>query len=131
MIVYPDANYNSWISEDDADTYFETRLDSEPWIAAGNKEAALITAFQSIDELYMLIDPVKADNLNALKQAQCEEALHELRYNINGLSISSLTFGGLLSVKVPENQLPTTRYSRRALAILRPFLIAPSKTRTR
>jgi hypothetical protein len=34
MIVYPDDNFDSWISEDDAGTYFETRLNAETPVKA-------------------------------------------------------------------------------------------------
>jgi hypothetical protein len=42
---------NSYVSETDATTYFETRIDSENWTTAttANKEAALVTATQIID----------------------------------------------------------------------------------
>lgn len=71
MIIFPDENYNSYISEDDADTYFETRLNAEQW-ETSNKEAALIIAFQSLSELNLSIDPTESDQLTALKNAQCE-----------------------------------------------------------
>ena len=31
MIVYPTANYNSWISESDAEDYFENHLNAGSW----------------------------------------------------------------------------------------------------
>jgi len=42
---------NSYVSEADATTYFETRIDSSNWTSAttANKEAALVTATQLID----------------------------------------------------------------------------------
>lgn len=40
MIVYSDENYDSFISEDDADKYFETRLNASAWDTA-SKEPAL------------------------------------------------------------------------------------------
>ncbi len=69
MITYPDESYESWISEDDADIYFETRLNADPWDTA-HKEAALMTAFRSINELNLTIDPTDTDQLTALKEAQ-------------------------------------------------------------
>ena len=50
MIIYPTSNFESWISEDDADTYFESRLNVSAWDTA-NKEVALMTAFRSLQEL--------------------------------------------------------------------------------
>lgn len=132
MIVYPDDNYNSWIAEDDADAYFESRLNAEPWDTA-NKEAALITAFQTLAELNLTVDPTETEQLIALQEAQLEQSLHEL---INGtgdsLGISSLSLGGgLLSVKVPESKTQPPRYSKRALGILRSYLSGRSVKRTR
>ncbi|HEC61673.1 MAG TPA: hypothetical protein ENI27_05400 [bacterium] len=130
MIVYPNENYVSWISEDDADQYFETRLNAGTWDNA-NKEAALMTAFRSINELNLNVDPTETDQLTALKQAQCEQALHELKSDIDGQAISGLTLGGLLSVKMPADQTSPDRYSKRAISILRPYMVVGTVTRTR
>ena len=45
-------NTNSYVSIADADTYFETRIDSANWVAATNeiKEQALVTATALIDD---------------------------------------------------------------------------------
>jgi len=130
MIVYPDENYDSWISEDDADTYFETRLNTEAW-NIGNKEAALMTAFRSIQELDIEIDLTDADVLNALQMAQCEQALHELINTLDGPGINTLKLGGMLSVKISENQIPIDRYSMRSIAILKPYITLKTVSRTR
>ena len=145
MIVYPDENYNSWISEDDADEYFETRLNADAWDALTNKEPVLMTAFRSLAEFNLNITlddngvmssdvytDVEAETiLTALKQAQCEQALHELINDLDNPKISGLSFSGLLSVKLPANQTPPPRYSERALLILRPYIVGRTITRTR
>jgi hypothetical protein len=130
LIIYPDENYNSWISEADAEDYFEMRLNTEPWDTA-DREAALITAFRSLAEFDLTIDPTEGDQLVALKNAQCEQALHELKNDTEGLGISGLSLGGMVSVKIPANQIPPPRYSERALAILRPNITARTVKRTR
>jgi hypothetical protein len=131
MIIYPDPNFNSYISEDDADAYFETRLNADQWDTA-SKEAALITAFQSLAELELTIDPTESDQLTALKTSQCEQALYELENDPDSLGISSLNLGGgLLSVKIPESKTPPPRFSKRALSILRSYLSGRSIKRTR
>ena len=130
MIVYPDDNFDSWIDEDAAGTYFETRLNADPWDACSNREAALITAFHSLNELEITIDPTDTAQFDALQRAQCEQALHELENNPDGPGISGLSIAGLLSVKT-EQKSPPPRYSRRALSILRPYITAPSIKRTR
>jgi hypothetical protein len=131
LIVYPDTNYNSWLDDIEADEYLEDRLNADPWDAALNKEAALITAFNSLAELDLTIDPTETDQITALKQAQCEQALHELKNDLDSTGISSLSLGGLLSVKIPESNAPPSRFSERVLAILRPYLSGRSIKRTR
>lgn len=144
MIVYPNTNYDSWISEDGADIYFETRLNAERWDVA-NKEAALTTAFRSIGELNLDIlfkvdktfadsytDIEKAELLKDLQDGQCEQALHELIHDLDNPPITGLSLGGLLSVKIPDkNQGPPSRYSSRALSLLRPYILARFMTRIR
>ena len=132
MIVYPTENYNSFISVADADTYFDDRLNAGPWDGATSKEAALVTAYRSLaDELSIVIDLSDADQFQAIRQAQCEQALWELENNLSGQALSGLTLGGLLSVKIPSDKTPPARYSPRTLALLRPYLRGRSITRTR
>jgi hypothetical protein len=145
MIIYPDVNYDSWISEDLADLYLETRLNADSWFAIGNKEAALMTAFRSINELEISLefdenkilsdtyytDTQRADILNSLQIAQCEQALHELKNDLDSPNISGLSLGGLLSVKIPANQAPPPRYAERALAILKPYIRSRTVARIR
>ena len=69
--------------------------------------------------------------LDCLQRAQAEQALHELKNDLDAQAISSVSFGGLLSVKIPADQTPPPRHSERALAILRPYLVARTVTRTR
>ena len=144
FIEYPTTDYNSWISEDEADEYFESRLNADEWNTA-NTEAALITAFNSLAELDFDIefdsdkllsdtaytDSEKTEILNVLKMAQAEQALHELVHDLDSPNISGLSLGGLLSVKIPQNQTPPPRYSERCLAILRPYIVARTVSRTR
>ena len=144
LIVYPTENYNSWISGDGADEYFENRLNADEW-ATANTETALITAFSSLAELDLDIefdsdkllsdtaysDSEKAEILSDLQQAQCEQALHELKHDLDSLNISRMSLGGLLSVNFPANQDQTPRYSERCLAILRPYIMARTVARTR
>jgi hypothetical protein len=49
-------NTNSYVTIADADTYFETRIDSAEWEAADDetKEQALVTATQLIDERHWI-----------------------------------------------------------------------------
>jgi hypothetical protein len=146
VIEYPTTDYNSWLDEDEAEEYFESRLRSEEWYATStDTDATLITAFRSLQELDLNIefdsDKLISDSyysaseiaeiLSALQQAQCEQALHELKNDLDSPNISRMSLGGLLSVDMPEGQDQTPRYSERALAILRPYIKARTVARTR
>lgn len=147
LIEYPETGYNSWINESDADEYFETRLNADAWDTA-NKEAALQTAFNSLNELNLNIefkdeaegdltlssdytDVEAAKILDCLKRAQCEQCLHELKHDLDSPKITGLSLGGVLSVKLPANQETPSRHSERALSILRPYILGRTVTRTR
>lgn len=146
MIVYPEENYNSWISEDDADEYFETRLNASEWDTA-NKEVSLQTAFRSLAELSFNIyfddsniidsdiysDSEAANILKDLQQAQCEQVLYELKNDLDDKStVSAINLGGLFSAKFnKKDQQAPQRFSERTLSILRHLIQARTVTRTR
>ena len=136
LIVYPETGYNSWINEDGAEEHFESRLHTDDWLAAdaSTQAAALLMAFRSLNELefnlWWNLDKTLADRystaqkaeiLVALKQAQCEEALHLLRHDVDTMGLQAASLGGMLSFKLDPGQNPP-RHSQRALDILRPFL---------
>jgi hypothetical protein len=132
IIEYPETDYNSWVTEDEAFEYFDGRLNTEAWDTAGTKSiAALLTAFRSLKCLNITIDPTEADQLQALKESQCEQALFELTIDTDGQPINAMTLGGLLSVKMAPGNVPPSRYSKRAMQSLGPYLSAPVVTRTR
>lgn len=133
MIVYPDENYNSYVSLEDSLIYFESRLNSDDFVNANDEiqEQALQTAFRSLSELNLSVDPSQPDELTALKNAQCEQALHELKNDPDSAALSSLSLGGVLSVKIPEAKTPPPRFSKRALSILRSYLSGRTVNRTR
>ena len=137
MPVYPADDYESWISIEDADTYFESRLNSDAWINLDydpDKSIALRHAFRVLMMLPLTIDELDTINaatlLRALGQAQCEQALHELKSDLDAQSATSVSIGGLLSVKMPEKK-KWDRFSERAIAILRPWLSLPNIKRFR
>ena len=106
-------------------------INTSAWDGVTSGEAALLTAFRSLQYLNITIDPTEADQLQALKKAQCEQALHELINDTDGQPISAMTLGGLLAVKMAPGNTPPGRYSKRAMQILGPYLSAPVVTRTR
>jgi len=143
LIAYPYTAYNSFGSVEDAEWYFDSRLHSEAFQIADFdlQAAALITAFQSLAELSFSIqfnddqtlsdsytDGEKAKLLGLLTAAQCEQALHEIQNDLDGLQAISLNLSGL-AVKIPDEK--PYRYSQRALALLRPYRIAPTISRVR
>lgn len=123
ITVYPATGYDSFISLDDATAYFKTRLHSDEFLSANlpTQQAALLTAFRSINELDLTIDPTETVQIQALKDAQCEQALHELRDDLDAQNVSAAVMQG---VSVKKSELP--RYSQRAMAILRAYISAPS-----
>ena len=145
LIAYPDAGYNTWIDQDGAAEHFANRLHTDDWLAAdaATQAAALLMAFRSLNELEFNLwwkldktladrytDAQKAEILAALKQAQCEEALHLLRYDTEGVGVQAVSLGGMLSFKLDPGQNPP-RHSQRAMDILRPILKSRSVARFR
>jgi hypothetical protein len=140
MIVYPDEDYETWISEYDADQYFEYRLNSSEWDAA-EREAALVTAYRTLRELSLNIafdngiistgaytDAEGALILKDLQEAQAEQALHEIQNDLSTPQAVSLSLSGL-AIKMPDEK--PQRYSPHALSLLRPYLQAPTIRRVR
>ncbi len=145
LIVYPSAGHNSWIDLAGAQAHFTNRLHTDDWLAAeeATQAAALLMAFRSLNEfefdLWWKLDKTLADRysdaqkaelLAALKQAQCEEALHLLRHDVDTMGVQAVSLGGMLSFKLDPGQNPP-RHSQRALDILRPLLKGRSVARFR
>ena len=89
MIVYPTENYVSFVSEDTADNYFEKRLHASEWGSA-DKEAALQTAFRSLQELDIVIDLTDSEELGAIQKAQMEQALWEIKHDQKSIYIMKI-----------------------------------------
>jgi hypothetical protein len=128
MIVYPSENYDSFVSEEDAEDYFLTRLNSDEW-KTEVAENALMTAFQTLKTIDMVMDLSDTAQLNAIKQAQMEQAYHEL-VKTNTEPLESVSLGGLLSVKM-DTKKQVGIYSDRALAILKPYMRTQTINRLR
>lgn len=149
MITYPSSGYDSWISVADAEAYLATHLRVDEWDALSSdaeKEIALQTAFRSIKGLDLSITFDDDDDLisstayttteqgkilTALEGAQCEQALHELKFDVDGQAVKSVSLGGALSFTLNSGEEKPPRYSERALAILRPYLRARTLSRFR
>ena len=129
LIVYPNGNYNSWISEDAADTYFENRLHSSEW-ESSNKESALITAFRDLNQLLNLDIDLENDDspLSALKSAQCEQALYLLKNEVDSKTIDSISLTPTFFVRLGKRE---PRICPNVLTILHPYIVVRTISRIR
>ena len=78
LTVYPNDDFDSWVSYDEADSYFDGRINTDPWdrVDVIVQERALKTAFRSMSELTIdLSDLDSADD--GVKNAM-ETALKQL-----------------------------------------------------
>jgi len=130
MRVYPTASYQSWISENDADEYFEYRLKSDEWHGA-NKDAALVMAFNDLNQMINLSVNLSEDEtpLAVLKAAQCEQALHLLKTEFDSRQVDSFSMGGDLFVKLDSKREP--QIAVRAVMILSDYILMRTIERTR
>jgi hypothetical protein len=129
MIVYPETGYQTWISEDEADEFFETRINSEKWDSS-NKEAALVTAFNDINLLLNLDVNLLEDEtpLPVLKAAQAEQAYYLATSDLDNRRVESVNLGSGLYVKLGERE---PRIAANAVEILSHYLILKSVERYR
>lgn len=129
MIVYPDDNYTSWISEDEADEYFETRLNSDEWDSA-NKESAMVAAFRDLNLLLNLNIDLENDDspLPVLKSAQCEQCLYLLKNQVDSRTVESLSLTPSFFIKLGKRE---PRLSSIATAILHPYIVVRTISRIR
>lgn len=124
IIVYPEVSFDSWVSVDDANTYFENRLRSVTWESAtdANKEFALLRAYTRMSLLNLkLPTPIDDATLTKLKTAQMEQAIHELRYDLDYPS-GGVTAVDLDGVKVNWNKSQVQQYPDIVLGLLREFI---------
>jgi len=121
MIVYPSKGYQSWISEDEADSYFETRLNSLEWNKA-DREAALITAFNDLTLLLTLSIDLTLDEspLPLLKVAQAEQALYLIKNDLDSRSVESMSMGSGINVKLGDRE---PQICHKAVEILVEYLV--------
>ena len=131
LTVYPTDNYDSWISLTDANEHMLKRLHSDTWTGTLDDELimALQMAFRTMQELNIDLDYLTTGTtdqaaalLVALKRAQCEQAFYELENSEAARDVSSLGLDGLVNVKFDKGTGKVSRYSDRAVAILRDYL---------
>ena len=129
MIVYPETGYQNWISEDESDEFFETRINSEKWDSS-NKEAALVTAFNDINLLLNLDVNLLEDEtpLPVLKAAQAEQAYYLATSDLDNRRVESVNLGSGLYVKLGERE---PRIAANAVEILSNYIVLKSVGRYR
>ena len=124
LTVYPTENYDSFVSVTEADTYFANKLRGTVWDSAdiSEREAALRQAFIRINLLNLSSIALIADEgLTKLKAAQTEQAIHELRYDLDSAS-GGITAVDLDGVKVNWNKSQVQQYPDIVLGLLRNFI---------
>ena len=141
IVAYPDDDFNSWISYEDADIYFTRRFNAGAWfnLSVGDQAALLLTAYRSLQEIELdltdLGSPIigtREDLLQALTQAQCEQAHYELTRDLDREQVQAVSIGGLLSANFGSNKLfKQERYSERALMLLRSYMTRKTVKRFR
>lgn len=133
LTVYPESGYNSYASQEEAYSYFSSRLNSDEW-AGANEQAALITAYYHLQHLDL--SDIDLDNdedgaqLQALKYAQLEQALHALKHDLDSAQVKQMALGGLLQVTLASGE-SVPFFSERALYFLKDYVRRPSITRVR
>lgn len=91
---------NSWVTMDEADTYFSERIGaSNYWTSGVDKEQALITAYRQIKNAYNLSAETTDSNI---KYAQCEQALFLLAFSDEIFRRSSLQAQGVVKAGIVE-----------------------------
>lgn len=124
MIVFPEANYTSFISAEDADDYLSESIHASD-LAGIDTETLLFSAFRTISGFDISFDPTDTVALQALKNAQCEQAIREWQI-WKTRKYSSLEDNGL---KIKRRNHPPV--SDRALNFLRPYMKTPTITLSR
>jgi len=132
IVAYPEEDYNSWVSYEDADLYLSTRYNAGAWLnlSVDDQAALLLTAYRSLQELELDLSDLESsvtgtveDIQRALTQAQCEQALHELNRDLDSQQVQSVSIGGLLSANFGNSKVfGQARYSERALMMLRSYM---------
>ena len=132
LVKYDDTGYNSLVDTNDADDYFETRLGADEWADCGNQEAALITAFGIFHELDFTpdFDLTDSDILALAQKAQCEQALHMIKHDLDEQPLKQLGLGGLLQI-TSDSDHDISYLAPRAAGFLREYLIRPGVQRIR
>lgn len=103
---------NSWVTVEEADTYFSSRLgSSEHWVSGAEKESALITAYNQLNGCGFFDFPASATQV--MKDAQCEQALFLLVHvedidRRKGLQVQGVATAGIVKESYKENidQIP-------------------------
>lgn len=140
---------NSYVSVDDADTYFDGRLYADDWtsVSTGDQEKALVMARRVIDQQQFTGERTSADQLLAwprtgisgvdsstvpqdVVDAQCELALAFVRSDLTlnddnrGVRSSRQQVGSIVTETVYDGRAPARALPDSVAAILRPYFAA-------
>jgi len=93
-----EVGVNSWVTMDEADTYFSERIGaSNYWTSGADKEQALITAYRQIKNAYNLSAETTDNNI---KYAQCEQALFLIAFSDEIFRRASLQAQGVVKAGI-------------------------------
>jgi hypothetical protein len=94
---------DAWISREDADTYFKTRLKSAAWrdSVEEDKDASLVTAKAQLEAVFT---GMPADPTDAMEKANCEQALFLLQQGGDNDMRGALQAQGVTAAGVVKEQ---------------------------
>ncbi len=119
---------NSWLSVDDANTYFATRLGASAfWNSAADKDAALVTAYYDLATSRNLNLPSAATVM--MKNAQCEQAFFRLAHEGGvirrmGLRVQGVTKSDAAGERYNFKDIPKVAVCVEAMAYLQEYRVA-------
>jgi hypothetical protein len=118
---------NTWISRDDANIYFGTRISSADWAAAADadKDKALQTAFRQIK--YNTDYEIPSETSDNLKYAQCEQAVFLIKFATaisyrKGLQAQGVTAAGIVKETYSEAKLDELAICAEAKLFLKGYI---------
>lgn len=73
---------NSWVTQAEADTYFEDRIETAPWdaLSSTDKDKYLVTAYRWLFYHPAISAPASTSAPQGVKDGQCEAALFLINY---------------------------------------------------
>lgn len=109
---------NSWISDEDAESYFDDRLNADVWTELtdpsddyhASKKRALITAYKQLNSgIFSGLPGTVSQNM---KDAQCEQALFLLQHGSDADARKGIQAQGVVAAGVVKEQYDVDRMNK-------------------